>query len=343
MPGWRRGAYRAARPLLFAVDAERIHQLTLRALAVGAATTPGWALCRLTSGIRTPDRTPVELLGLTFRNRVGIGAGFDKDGIATIGWAALGLGFVEIGTVTPAPQAGNPRPRLARLAGDHALVNRMGFNNAGAPAVAARLATVRDRLPPGFVVGVNIGRGRDTDDAHAIDDYLSAARAVAPVADYVAVNVSSPNTPGLRALQDPGRLEPLLTALDAVEPRRPILVKLSPDLDAQQLDDAVRAVAASPARGVILSNTTTDRASLASPAPDWGGISGAPLCDRMLRAVERARKVAPTPFLIVASGGIADGAGAANARQAGADLVQLWTGLVYVGPGLIGEAVDACR
>jgi dihydroorotate dehydrogenase len=341
MPGWRRGAYRAARPLLFAIDAERIHRLTLRALVLSATTPPGRLLCRLASGASAPDRAPAELLGIRFRNRVGIAAGFDKDGVATAGWAALGVGFVELGTVTPAPQAGNPRPRLARLARDCALVNRMGFNNAGAPAVAARLATARDRLPAGFVVGVNIGRGRETPDGEAVDDYVAAARAVAPVADYLAVNVSSPNTPGLRALQDPARLVSLLAAVDAVEPRRPILVKLAPDLDRQQLDAALRAVAASPARGVILSNTTTHRAGLRSPAPEWGGISGQPLLDRMLRAVEHARGLAPSPFVIVASGGITDGSDAAAARQAGADLVELWTGLVYAGPSLIGEAIRA--
>jgi dihydroorotate dehydrogenase len=338
--GWRAAAYGVARPLLFAVDAERIHRLTLCALALSGSVAPGRALCRLASGV-AGDIPPVDLLGLTFRNRVGIGAGFDKDGVAVAAWAALGVGFAELGTVTPLPQRGNPAPRLMRLTRDDALVNRMGFNNGGAPALASRLAAARDRLPGGFVIGVNIGRGRDTDDDRAVGDYVAAANAVAGVADYLAVNVSSPNTPGLRGMQDPARLTALIAALDGVEPRRPILVKLAPDLDVTELEAAVHAVASSRAGGLILSNTTTERSGLTSTAPEWGGVSGPPLRDRMLDAVRRARRLAPPPFVIVASGGIADGGDAMAARDAGADLVQLWTGLVYAGPGLIGEATRA--
>ena len=341
MGGWRAALYRAMRPLLFAMDAERIHRLTLHALAVSGSIAPGRTLCRLASGIARAGTPDVELLGLRFRNRVGIGAGFDKDGVAVAGWAALGVGFVELGTVTPLAQPGNPVPRLLRLTRDDALVNRMGFNNAGAAALAARLVAARDRLPAGFVIGVNLGRGRHTDDDHAVDDYVTAASAVAGAADYLALNVSSPNTPGLRGLQDPARLAALIAALDTVEPRRPILVKLAPDLEAAGFDAAVRAVASSGAGGLILSNTTTERSGLASPVPEWGGISGPPLRDRMLDAVRRARTLAPTPFVIVASGGIASGGDALAARNAGADLVQLWTGLVYAGPGLIGEAARA--
>jgi dihydroorotate dehydrogenase len=329
------------RPVLFAIDAERIHRLTLRALALSGSTAPGRALCRLASGVEPGTAPPVELLGLQFRNRVGIGAGFDKDGVAVGGWAALGLGFVELGTVTPQAQPGNPPPRLGRLTADRALINQMGFNNAGAASLAARVAAARTGLPTGFVIGVNIGRGRATADAHAVDDYLAAANAVAGVADYLAVNVSSPNTTGLRDLQDPSRLAALIAALNVVEPRRPILVKLAPDLDASAFEASVRAVVDSTANGLILSNTTTERSGLTSTAPAWGGISGAPLRDRMLDAVRRARRLAPPPFVLVASGGIADGASARAARDAGADLVQLWTGLVYAGPGLIGEATRA--
>jgi dihydroorotate dehydrogenase len=217
----------------------------------------------------------------------------------------------------------------------------MGFNNAGAAALAARLAAVRHRLPAGFVIGVNIGRGRDTDDDRAVDDYVAAATVVAGNADYLAANVSSPNTPGLRALQDPSRLAALITALRGVEPRRPILVKLAPDLGVAEFEAAVRAVVDSPAAGLILSNTSTGRSGVTSQAPAWGGISGEPLRNRMLDAVRRARPLAPPPFVIVASGGIADDASARAARDAGADLIQLWTGLVYAGPGLIGEATRA--
>src|SRR5688572_19879794 len=201
---WRTTAYRAVRPLLFATDPESIHHA-----ALGLLGSPiGRFLAPIAAGVGDPDAHPVDLLGLRFRNRVGLGAGFDKDGVAIRGWAALGLGFVELGTVTPRPQAGNPRPRLFRLAADGALINRMGFNNAGADALAARIADARPHLPPQFVVGVNIGRNRDTTEERSADDYAAAARAVADVADYLAINVSSPNTAGLRELQDPARLVP---------------------------------------------------------------------------------------------------------------------------------------
>ena len=193
-------------------------------------------------------------MGLRFRNRVGVGAGFDKDGVGIRGWAALGFGFVELGTVTPRPQSGNPRPRLFRLPADEALINRMGFNNAGADALAARIAEAKPHLPPGFVVGVNIGRNRDGD----VDDYPAAARAVAGVADYLAVNVSSPNTPRLRDLEDPERLPELLATVRDAAPSRPLVVKLSPDLTHNRRADIIRALPGA-ADGVIVSNTTTVR------------------------------------------------------------------------------------
>src|SRR5918992_5232027 len=234
MPSWRLAAYRAARPLLFLADAERIHHLTLRALAWSGRHAP--ALCALASGAVRGE--PADVMGLRFRNRVGLGAGFDKDGVAIEGWAALGFGFVELGTVTPRPQPGNPRPRLVRLARDRALVNRMGFNNAGADALAGRIRIARPRLPDGFVIGVNVGRNRDGDAS----DYAAAARAVADVADYLAINVSSPNTPGLRDLEDPDRLPELLADVRRAAPSRPLLVKLSPDLSHNQRADIIRAL-----------------------------------------------------------------------------------------------------
>jgi dihydroorotate dehydrogenase len=343
---WRDAAYRVARPLLFAVDAEAIHAATLRALALAGRTGPGRALCRLASGVGEADasRDPVDLLGIAFRGRVGVGAGFDKDAAALAGWAALGLGFVEVGTITPRPQAGNPRPRLFRLPADEALINRMGFNNAGADALAARISAARPSLPPGFVVGVNVGPNRDTPPERVTDDYLAVARSVAAVADYLAVNVSSPNTPGLRALQDPARIVPLLAALAAVEPQRPLLVKLAPDLDQPALDALLDALASSPARGLILANTSVARDGLRSPAAtEPGGLSGRPLRTGVLAAIERARARTGARFTIVASGGIGSTEDVRAARSAGADLVQLWTGLVYRGPGLIGEASAAVR
>jgi dihydroorotate dehydrogenase len=271
-------------------------------------------------------------MGLRLRNRIGLAAGFDKDAVALRGWATLGFGFAEVGTVTPLLQAGNPRPRLFRLTDADALVNRMGFNNAGADALAARLASVRPKLPPGFVVGVNIGRNRDAVDEVA--DYVAAYRAVAAVADYVAINVSSPNTPRLRGLQEPSRLLALLGALAAEAPARPLVVKIAPDLDADDFDALVRASAGSPAAGLILSNTTVQHEGEA------GGLSGRPLLGRMLAALARARELAGDRLVLIGSGGVFSGTDAAAAIDAGADLVQLWTGLVYRGPGLVSEAVS---
>ena len=203
------------------------------------------------------DAEPVELMGLRFRNRVGLGAGFDKDGAAIAAWAALGFGFVELGTVTPRPQPGNPRPRMVRLPEDGALVNRMGFNNEGADALARRIAAARPRLPDGFVIGVNIGRNRDTPDERSVEDYVAAARRVAGEADYLAINVSSPNTPGLRDLQDPARLASLLAAVAEAAPAQPLLVKVSPDMIHADRARLVGALADAGAAGMILSNTTT--------------------------------------------------------------------------------------
>jgi len=333
MPSWRLAAYRAARPLLFLTDAERIHHVTLSLLG----SSVGRALAPLASGARSGE--PVELMGLRFRNRVGLGAGFDKDGVAIAGWAALGFGFVELGTATPRPQAGNPRPRLSRLPKDAALINRMGFNNAGADALAARIVAARPMLPDGFVVGVNIGRNRDGD----VSDYPAAARAVASVADYLAINVSSPNTPGLRDLEDPQRLLELLALVREAAPWVPLVVKLSPDLTHNARADILRALPAA-ADGVILSNTTTVRIGQRSRlAGQEGGLSGAPLRERAVAATSEARRIAGDRLAIMASGGVGSGADAAVALLGGADLVQLWTGMIYAGPGLIGQTVAAAE
>ena len=333
MTGWRVDAYRAVRPLLFQADAERIHHLTLSILE----SAPGRMLAPMASGVSGLDasREPIDLLGLRFRNRIGLGAGFDKDGVAIRGWAALGFGFAELGTVTPRPQPGNAKPRLFRLSADKALINRMGFNNAGADALAHHIATSRSWLPEGFVIGVNLGRNRDG----GIDDYPAAARAVADVADYLAVNVSSPNTPGLRDLEDPNRLRELLALVRQAAPSRPVLVKLSPDLTHNQRADIIRALPGA-ADGVIVSNTTTVRVGHRSrSAAEGGGLSGAPLQPQTIAATAEARRVGGNQLAIIASGGIDSAAAARAAIDAGADLVQLWTGMVYAGPGLIGETV----
>jgi dihydroorotate dehydrogenase len=341
MRSWRRTAYRGVRPLLFAADAERIHHLTLSSLDLAGRSGAGRSLASFATGATAAET--VELMGIRFRNRVGVAAGFDKDGVAIRGWAALGLGHVELGTITPRPQPGNPRPRLLRLGSDAALINRMGFNNAGADALTRRVTAVRRDLPEGFVVGVNIGRNRDTPEESAVDDYVAAARVVAPVADYLTINVSSPNTPGLRDLQTPERIRDLLDAVAAVAGGRPLVVKLSPDLDHGELDAMLTAIAASPAGGLILSNTTVRRDGLRSPAAsEPGGLSGRPLLPHMLARLPRAQRLLGR-LTIVASGGIGTGDDVRAALDAGADLVQLWTGLVYAGPGLIGESVRAAQ
>jgi dihydroorotate dehydrogenase len=344
---WRRLAYRAIRPLLFHFDSEGIHRFSLSALRVAGGNGVGRALAGLAGGASLRG-TEVQVAGLRFRSRVGLGAGFDKDAVALRGWAALGFGFAEIGTVTPLPQAGTPRPRLFRLPDDEGLINRMGFNNAGAQVVARNLAAARRRLPPDFVVGVNIGCNAATLPEDSVRDYLAVQRRLAPHADYLAVNVSSPNTPGLRDLQAPKQLRALLDALaDAGQqlgPARPIFVKVAPDLLAGEMEAVLKAVLATRAKGLILANTTVSRDRLAAPgelAAEAGGLSGAPLLTWTRGLVRRARTLVGDRLAIIASGGIGSGEDAAMLIAAGADLVQLWTGLVYAGPGLIGESTKA--
>jgi dihydroorotate dehydrogenase len=314
---------------LFAVDPERVHHLALAVLASGA----GRALAHVASGVPSDPGEAVEIAGLRFRNRVGLAAGFDKDGVAIRGWAALGFGFVELGTVTPRPQPGNPPPRLFRLPADEALINRMGFNNAGAGALARRIDVARPHLPAGFVIGVNIGRNRDGDAG----DYPAAARSVAGLADYLAINVSSPNTPGLRQLQDPVQLRSIVDAVRETAPGTPVFVKLSPDLSDAELAAIVAGLAGSGIAGLIVANTTVTRPVRSRRlAKEVGGLSGRPLASGTARSVA---KVAGKGLAIIASGGVSSGSGAAALIDAGADLVELWTGMIFAGPGLIGEAV----
>lgn len=345
---WQRDLYEGLRPLFFAADAEWIHGATLTGLRKVAEGSYGRALLSHLAHDGPAGgwaaTGSVEHMGLRVRNPVGLAAGFDKHAEAVVGWGALGLGFAEVGTVTPGAQPGNPPPRLWRLPDDQALVNRMGFNNHGAEAIVQSLTRARAWLPPGFVVGVSIGRGAATADDAAEEDYLSVARNVAPVADYLALNVSSPNTGGLAALEEPERLTSLVTAVASVEPRRPVVVKLSPDRSAAQLTNLVEALVGTPAAGLILSNTSRSREGLRGslpPGADQGGLSGRPLYAGMLAAIGTVKALTKDRFTLIASGGIFSGADARRALDAGADLVQLWTGLVYAGPGLIGEVVEA--
>jgi dihydroorotate dehydrogenase len=334
--------YEFIRPLLFKLDAERAHQLTLRLLAMAGGLPPLRLLLKRASSAGAQSQ-PVEVLGLTFANPVGLAAGYDKDGRAMHGLACLGFGHLELGTVTPRLQAGNPRPRIFRLPDDEALINRMGFPNRGVEQLLTRLR----RRPKDVVIGVNIGKGAATPLEAAAEDYLLLLRALYPYADYLVINVSSPNTPGLRELQDRKHLGELLRALDAARDelggrRIPILVKLAPDLSDPQLAEAVQVIGESGMDGIIASNTTTARPALRSPHQEQtGGLSGAPLRQPALRTIRKCCELSGGRLPVVATGGILAAADARAALQAGASLVQLYTGLVYRGPGLVREILEA--
>src|SRR5580700_4508420 len=327
------------RVVLRRVPAETAHRAGFWLIGV-LAGAPGVAgLLRRWLGPRDPVLR-VRALGLEFPGPLGLAAGFDKDARATAGLGALGFGFVEVGTVTARAQPGNPRPRMFRLPADRALVNRMGFNNDGAAAAAARL---RRRPRGGPVVGVNIGKTRAVPDQQAAADYAASARAVADVADYVVVNVSSPNTPGLRDLQAAGRLRPVLVAvreaLDAAGGSRrvPLLVKIAPDLADADVDAVADLALELGLDGIVATNTTVSREGLASPssqvaAAGAGGLSGPPLRTRALEVLVRLRARAGDRLVLVAVGGIETPDDAWERLRAGATLVQAYTGFIYGGP-----------
>ncbi|WP_166042322.1 quinone-dependent dihydroorotate dehydrogenase [Sphingosinicella sp. YJ22] len=315
--------YPLLRPAIFALDAERAHRATIQALKMKPAGRPS-----------APDpMLAVRVAGLDFPNPVGLAAGFDKDAEVFAQMLGLGFGFVEVGTLTPRPQAGNPRPRLFRLAEDEAVINRMGFNNGGQAEAAMRL---KRRQRERGIVGINIGANKDSADRAA--DYVEGVRTMAPLADYLAVNISSPNTPGLRALQDKGALGELLAAV--VEARGgdgpPIFLKVAPDLEPMDVQDIAEAVLAHGIDALIVSNTTISRPPLRSRhAGEMGGLSGAPLKALALRRLKDFRHATAGRVPLVAAGGIASGADAWARIKAGASLVQLYSALVFHGPGLV--------
>ncbi len=338
--------YPLARSVLFRLDAETAHHLALRALVLAAATAPGRTALRARFAI--PETEPVEVFGLRFPNRVGLAAGYDKDGEAWRGLACLGFGHVELGTVTPEPQPGNPRPRVFRLPEHRSLINRMGFPGRGAAQLARRL---RGRRRDGDVVlGVNIGKQKATPLEEAIHDYTELIDVFGPVADYLAVNISSPNTPGLRRLQEPEFLGGLLGAVagrrDDVADRLgrsvPVLVKLAPDLEDGQLRGAVDAVLAAGLDGIIATNTSIAREGLSGPrAGEDGGLSGAALTGRSTEVLAAIHRHTGGALPLVGVGGIMSPEDARAKLDAGATLVQLWTGLVYEGPDLVRRVVRA--
>jgi dihydroorotate dehydrogenase len=336
--------YHLARPLLFGLDPEQAHELTLRAIEAGLHPRPSGA---------DDARLRVAVWGLELPNPLGMAAGFDKEARVPGRLLRMGFGHVEVGTVTPLAQAGNPRPRLFRLVRDGALINRLGFNNGGHTAALARL---RGRAPAdgaaatagaaaGGVVGVNIGANRDTRDR--VEDYVSGVRTFYDVASYLTVNISSPNTPGLRDLQAPAALDDLLArVLDAREalvsagrPRRPLVVKLAPDIADEDIGPVVGVLTKRGVDGIAVSNTTLARHGLteAGPANEAGGLSGRPLFTRSTAMLARVHLMTDGRIPLIGIGGIDSGAAAMAKIEAGATLLQLYTGLIYEGPGLIAR------
>ena len=335
--------YPSLRTLLFQMDPETAHHWTLKLLR----SAPLLSLNAL-FGAQVPA-APRRVMNIDFPNPVGLAAGLDKDGECINAWAALGFGFVEIGTVTPRPQPGNPKPRMFRLPQAEALINRMGFNNGGVDDVVERIRQSRFK----GVLGVNIGKNANTPVERASDDYLTSLRAVYPWASYVTVNISSPNTPGLRDLQYGAALDGLLAALKAEQQRLadsygryvPLALKIAPDIADADLPTVAQALRRYGIDAVIATNTTFSRAGVEGlrHADETGGLSGAPLRDRATAVVRNLAELLAGELPIIASGGIMCGADAAARIAAGASLVQLYTGFIYRGPALIQEVVRALR
>jgi dihydroorotate dehydrogenase len=336
--------YSLARPFLFGLDAERAHGLGLNALELAYRTG--------TSGLLAAPVAPMptRLLGLTFPNPVGLAAGLDKNGAHIDALFALGFGFVEVGTVTPRAQAGNPKPRMFRLPRHHAIINRLGFNNEGVDTLVRNVGRARRK---GGLLGINIGKNKDTSNERAASDYLYCLERIYPLADYITINISSPNTAGLRELQEEQALRHLIGTLrDAQEElgaqhgkRVPMLVKVAPDLSDDDIDAVARVLADLSVDGVIATNTTVSRINVQQHplARETGGLSGAPLLGQSTTVLRRLRARLPDNIPLIGVGGILSGADAVAKMSAGASLVQCYTGLIYRGPELVGECVEAIR
>jgi dihydroorotate dehydrogenase len=336
--------YDLARPFLFALDAERAHGLGLLALetAYRSGTSPLLA--------RPIKPLPTRAFGLSFPNPVGLAAGLDKNGAHIDALLALGFGFVEVGTVTPRAQAGNPKPRMFRLPQHKAVINRLGFNNLGVDALVRNVGRARRR---GGLLGINIGKNKDTANEDAASDYLHCLERVYPLADYITVNISSPNTAGLRELQEEQALRQLVGTLREAQERLgaqhgtrvPMLVKVSPDLVDGDIEAMARVLGGLGVDGVIATNTTVTRAGVEShrQAAQDGGLSGAPLMDRSTTVLRKLRTRLDHRIPLIGVGGILSGADAAAKTSAGALLVQFYTGMIYRGPELVRECVEAIR
>lgn len=321
--------YPLIRSLLFGMDAERVHDLALALLRMPAVERT------LGSLLPPPPSCPTTFCGLQFRNPVGLAAGFDKNAEAIAAWAAMGFGFVEIGTVTPRPQRGNPRPRIHRFVRQRALVNSMGFPNRGADAIASQLAAPR---PPDMPIGANIGKNRGTPIESAADDYVECLRRLYDHADYFALNVSSPNTPGLRHLQGAEAIRTLLARVSAERDalsgsvRKPVLLKIAPDLKDDEIGAIVDAAQQTGIDGIIATNTTVDHSALPTHIHLAGGMSGAPLLEQSIRVVRAIRQRSAGSLPIIGCGGVAKREHFERMIEAGASLVQIYTGFVYEGP-----------
>ena len=352
--------YALARPVLFGLDAETAHDVTMAALA----RTQGMPLTLAYGGARVQD--PVELAGLTFPNRIGMAAGLDKNAHCIDGLAAMGFGFVEVGTVTPQAQPGNPKPRMFRLPEANALINRLGFNNDGLDAFVANVqrTSVRQKSGqhpsgqqpsghPPLVLGLNIGKNAATPIERAADDYLLCLNGVYPHADYVTVNISSPNTKNLRALQSDEALDALLACIAQRRSelarqhgkRVPIFLKIAPDLDEQQVDVIAASLKRHSMDGVVATNTTLSRDAVKGQrhSDQAGGLSGAPVLAASNRVIGQLRAALGKGFPIIGVGGVMSGPDAVSKIEAGADLVQIYTGLIYKGPPLVPEAALALK
>lgn len=325
------------KPMLFLLDPEKAHALTIFLLRLVLRVPLIGQVFRSYYNFTHPSLKR-EIMGLQFENPVGLAAGFDKDAKYFKDMSALGFGFIEIGTVTPKAQSGNPAPRLFRLPADHALINRMGFNNDGVDAMVQRLKSYKK---DGLIIGGNIGKNKNTPNEDAADDYTYAFRELFPYVDYFTVNVSSPNTPGLRALQEKGPLKALLEKLNEINhsknKAKPILLKIAPDLSIQELDDVIDIVLETGIAGVIATNTTIDRTGLKTDtaAIGAGGLSGAPLKNKATDVIRYISEKSGKRFVIIGVGGVESASDAMEKLEAGADLIQIYTGLIYAGPGLI--------
>ena len=339
--------YALTRPFLFGLDAEAAHDLTLDTLAK-LQNTPAQCLWQAP---RVDD--PVELAGLRFPNRVGLAAGLDKNGRCIDGLGAMGFGFIEVGTVTPKAQPGNPKPRIFRLPEKQALINRLGFNNQGLEAFVANVQRARSFRAAGGVLGLNIGKNAATPIERAADDYLIGLEGVFPHADYITVNISSPNTKNLRDLQGDEALDALLAALqkrrlqmqNAAKRRVPMFLKIAPDLDEAQVAAIADTLQRHRIDGVIATNTTLDRAAVQGlpHAGEAGGLSGAPVLAASNRVIGQLRAALGRSYPIIGVGGVMSAADAQSKIAAGADLVQIYTGLIFRGPGLVAEVAEALK